>query len=317
MSQVLFGIDIGGNSIKFGLFDPDGGLLEKWQIPTDRSDSGAYIIQSAGLSVRAKCEERGIDSRGILGIGVGVPGTARPDGHVIRCVNLGWTEARNAAGEMSLLTGCENVKVGNDANLAALGEQFRGAARGADDVLMLTLGTGIGGGVISGGRLVTGAAFSAGEVGHIHVNDEEALRCNCGATGCLEQYCTVDGFVRVASRLLETFSAESLLRERAKSGAGFTVRDVFDLAKEGDQIADLAVTVGCGYLGRAAATCANILNPEVIVIGGGIAAAGEIILRKMKPDFEKYAFPDCRGARLVLGELGNDAGVIGAARLVM
>ena len=312
---VIFGIDIGGNAVKYGLFDDGGRLLESWQTVTDRMDGGANIVAEAGLAVREKCAERGISAADIAGIGVGVPGTALPDGRVVRCVNLGWNETRNVAGELELATGAP-VRVGNDANLAALGEQFAGAARGADDALMLTLGTGIGAGIISGGRLLTGAFSAAGEVGHIHVNDEETERCNCGAAGCLEQYCTVTGFVRVARRLLETFSTASPLREM-QDGPGFTVRDLFDLAKDGDQIASLAVDIGCGYLGRAAAICANILNPEVIVVGGGISAAGGIILERMRPDFERYAFPDCRGARLVLAELGNDAGIIGAARLIM
>ena len=314
MAKTVFGVDIGGSSLKFGAFGEDGSLIEKWSVPTDLGDGGERIIPDTAASIRDRCALMGLSVSDIAGIGVGIPGAVGHDGWVNGAVNLGWG-LKNVEGELAVACGVP-VKAENDANAALLGEAYAGAAKDSGDIIMITLGTGVGGGIISGGRLIKGAAGSGAEIGHINVDPEETEYCSCGARGCLEQYCSIRGLTRIASRLLQTFPSGSRLREMSASQTGFSVRELFDAARAGDEIAGLAVNIACGYLGRGAACAANITNPSVILIGGGISGSADMIIERMKPAFDHYIFPACRGVDIRPAALGNDAGIIGASRLI-
>lgn len=308
-----FGIDVGGTSVKLGLFDTEGNLLDKWEIPTRKDNGGEQILPDIAASVKDKIAERKIDAAQVCGVGIGVPGPVTPDGYVPVCVNLGWKDIYPGR-ELSALLAGASVRVGNDANVAALGEFWRGGAQGCSNVVLLTLGTGVGGGVILDGKVVDGVHGAGGELGHVIVNPDEPLACNCGSHGCLEQYASATGVVRVAGRILAAKpETASVLREKAD----FSAKDVFDAAKAGDAIADEAVDTLCRYLGLATANCALTIDPEVFVIGGGVSRAGAILTDRIEKYFEKYTPLLKIKAKFALATLGNDAGIYGAARLVL
>ena len=308
-----FGIDVGGTSVKLGLFDTEGNLLDKWEIPTRKDNGGEQILPDIAASVKDKIAERKIDAAQVCGVGIGVPGPVTPEGYVPVCVNLGWKDIYPGR-ELSALLGGASVRVGNDANVAALGEFWRGGAQGCSNVVLLTLGTGVGGGVILDGKVVDGVHGAGGELGHVIVNPDEPLACNCGSHGCLEQYASATGVVRVAGRILAAKpETASVLREKED----FSAKDVFDAAKAGDAIADEAVDTLCRYLGLATANCALTIDPEVFVIGGGVSRAGAILTDRIEKYFEKYTPLLKIKAKFALATLGNDAGIYGAARLVL
>jgi len=308
-----FGIDVGGTSVKLGLFDTEGNLLDKWEIPTRKENGGASILPDIAASLLDKIEERGIERAQVCGAGIGVPGPVTPEGYVPVCVNLGWKD-RYPGKELSELLDGIPVRVGNDANVAALGEYWRGGAQGYDHVVLLTLGTGVGGGVILNGKIVDGVHGAGGELGHVVVNPEEPDACNCGSHGCLEQYASATGVVRVAKRALrEDPETESVLR----SIADFSAKDVFDAAKAGDALALNAVDTLCRYLGLATANCALTIDPEVFVIGGGVSRAGSILTEGIGKYFHNFTPLLKNKPKFALATLGNDAGIYGAARLVL
>lgn len=308
-----FGIDVGGTSVKLGLFDTEGNLLDKWEIPTRKENGGAKILPDIAASVKGKIAEKKIDAAQVCGVGIGVPGPVTPDGYVPVCVNLGWKDIYPGR-ELSTLLNGVSVRVGNDANVAALGEYWRGGAQGCSNVVLLTLGTGVGGGVILDGKVVDGVHGAGGELGHVIVNPDEPLACNCGSHGCLEQYASATGVVRVAGRILAAKpETASVLRETGD----FSAKDVFDAAKAGDTIANEAVDTLCRYLGLATANCALTIDPEVFVIGGGVSRAGSILTERIEKYFEKYTPLLKIKAKFALATLGNDAGIYGAARLVL
>lgn len=308
-----FGIDVGGTSVKLGLFDTEGNLLDKWEIPTRKENGGAKILSDIAASVKDKITEKKIDAAQVCGVGIGVPGPVTPEGYVPVCVNLGWKDIYPGRELSALLSGV-SVRVGNDANVAALGEYWRGGAQGCSNVVLLTLGTGVGGGVILDGKVVDGVHGAGGELGHVIVNPDEPLACNCGSHGCLEQYASATGVVRVAGRILTAKpETASVLRETKD----FSAKDVFDAAKEGDAIANEAVDTLCRYLGLATANCALTIDPEVFVIGGGVSRAGSILTERIEKYFEKYTPLLKIKAKFALATLGNDAGIYGAARLVL
>ena len=311
--KYCFGIDIGGTSVKMGLFDTEGNLLEKWEIPTRKENGGAAVLPDIAASVKDKIAERKIGTGDICGVGMGIPGPVTPDGDVSICVNLGWKE-RNPGRELSELLGGVPVRAGNDATVAALGEFWRGGAKGCNSVVLLTLGTGVGGGVILNGKVVDGAHGAGGELGHIVVNPNETLRCNCGNYGCLEQYASATGVVRVAGRILAARPDEA---STLRGVENYSAKDVFDAAKAGDAIALEAVDTLCRYLGFATANCAMTVDPEVFVIGGGVSRAGAILTDGIGKYFEKFTPLLKTKARFALATLGNDAGIYGAARLVL
>ena len=306
----IFGIDVGGTTIKCGLFSDEGVVLEKWEIKTNTANSGEQIPKDIAQSVEAKLAEKQISKEEVLGVGIGVPGPVKQDGTVLTCVNLGWGVI-NIADIMTELLGLP-VAAGNDANVAALGEMWKGGGQGYQDVVMVTLGTGVGGGIIVDGKIVTGATGAGGEIGHIHVEDNETDRCGCGKTGCLEQYGSATGIVRLATRALEATDEASVLRD-----GELTAKAVCDAAKAKDAVAVKVMEQFGEYLGRGLAAIACVVNPEIFVIGGGVSKAGEMLFDYIRPHYEKYVFHGSKNTKFALATLGNDAGIVGAARLVL
>ncbi len=311
MSKYAFGVDVGGTTVKLGLFSAEGALLDKWEIPSVTENDGAAILPDVAKSITEKMEEKGLKEEEVAGIGIGVPGSVDQDSRLIgRAVNLGWDsidipKTLNAYIKVP-------VKAANDANVAAFGEQWQGGGKKYKNMVAVTLGTGVGGGIIVDGRILTGATGAGGEIGHLHLQDGESEFCNCGNRGCLEQYTSATGIVRLARRRLAEDGKPSVLRE-----GEVTAKAVFDAVKAGDDVAiEVAERFG-DHLGKGLAIVAAVVNPEAFVIGGGVSKAGEILLNFVEPNFQKYAFPQCRGAKFVLARLGNDAGIYGAAALVL
>lgn len=312
MKKYCFGVDIGGTTVKIGLFNTDGAIVDKWEIKTNKENGGSNILPDISESLSGKMQEKGIERDEIEGIGIGVPGPVDEKGTVLTCVNLGWG-IFNVANEVTKLTGIANVKAGNDANVAALGEMWLGGGKGYSDMIMVTLGTGVGGGVIHNGKIITGTKGAAGEIGHMVVNYEEEDSCNCGKRGCLEQYASATGIVKVAKRLLAKSEEESTIRNKEN----LTAKMIFDAAKEGDQLASECVEQLGWYLGVACANIAAVVEPDVFVIGGGVSKAGAILLDVIQRHYEKFAFHAHKDKEFKLAELGNDAGIVGAAKLVI
>ncbi len=309
MGRYIFGIDIGGTTVKCGLFTGEGELLEKWEIVTRREEKGAHILSDVAAAILAKCEEKGIEKEEVKGIGLGIPGPVRADGTVLKCANLGWG-ITPATKIMQELTGFP-VKAGNDANVAALGEMWKGGGRGFEDVIMITLGTGVGGGVILGGHMVAGSNGAGGEIGHIIVNGSEEELCGCGGHGHLEQYASATGIVRMAKKRLERESAQTKLREFENLSA----KNIFDCAREGDALAcELVDTLGT-YLALALSHVAATVDPQVFVIGGGVSRAGEILLDAVSRHYNENILFALQNKEFRLAELGNDAGIYGSAKL--
>ena len=311
MGQYIFGIDIGGTTVKCGLFTKEGELLEKWEIVTRREEKGAHILPDVAGTILSKCEEKGIRKDDVCGIGLGIPGPVTEDGVVLKCANLGW-DITPAARQMEELTKIP-VKAGNDANVAALGEMWKGGGIGYEDVVMVTLGTGVGGGIIIGGRIVAGSNGAGGESGHMIVNPQEDALCGCGGHGHLEQYASATGIVRMAKKRLAADNTASKLREFPELSA----KNVFDCAKEQDSIAcDLVDMLG-EYLALALTHVAAAVDPQVFVIGGGVSRAGEILLDAVRRHYNENILFALRNKEFRLAKLGNDAGIYGSARLVV
>ena len=384
MGMKCIGVDVGGTSVKMGIFETTGELLDKWEVKTRKEENGKYILPDVAASIREKVSAMGLDLKtDIAGAGLGVPGPVMPDGSVEVCVNLGWhhvnpqkelsglldgipvksgNDANVAAlGEMwqgggkgysdiimiTLGTGvgggvmpdgsvevCVNlgwknvnpqkelsalldgipVKSGNDANVAALGEMWQGGGKGYDNLVMITLGTGVGGGVILGQKIVAGRHGLAGEIGHIHVRDEEKEYCNCGGQGCLEQICSATGIAREARRKMAASETASVLRQY---GDNVSAKNVLDAAKEGDELALEVMAVVSHYLGLALSQAALIADPDIFVIGGGVSKAGQFLIDMVQKDYDHFMTISKNKARLGLATLGNDAGIYGAARLIL
>ncbi len=302
-----FGVDVGGTTVKIGLFSGDGKLEEKYEIATDKSDQGAHIIEHIAAKLDEIIAEKSYGILDCMGVGIGLPGPV-DRGMILGCVNLGWG-IFSIVEEFSKAFHNVPVYAGNDANTAALGEYVAGAGKGMKNMMMITLGTGVGGGIIIDGRILEGANGGAGEIGHIPVNPQEQDICGCGKKGCLEQYASATGIVRVAEKLRKENGNTAL-------PAGCTAKQVFDYAKEGDELAMQAVEELGRYLGLALASCACVMNPEGIVIGGGVSRAGKILLDVTEKNFQTYVFKPCRNVKFCLAELGNDAGIYGAAAMV-
>lgn len=314
MAKYIYGIDIGGTTVKMGLFDEKGDMLEKWEIVTRKENNGENILPDIVKSIKEKNSEKSIETDDILGIGMGVPGPITEDGRVLKCANLGWG-IFSVADEMSKLTGVKKVKVGNDANVAALGEQWRGGGRGFDNIVMVTLGTGVGGGIIMNGKILTGENGAAGEIGHITVNPKETLTCGCGCKGCLEQYSSATGVIRLAKERLEASDKPSELRKFADDQIGG--KEVFDAYKAGDELAAEAVDEFAAYLGMGLGNVASVVDTQAFVIGGGLSKNGPIVIELIKKQYEKNVMFALKNTEFRLAELGNDAGMCGAVRMVI
>lgn len=311
MAKYVFGVDIGGTTVKLGLFNIDGEVLDKWEITTRKEDGGAYILKDIAESVEAKMAEKNIDKSDVTGVGMGVPGPVKEDGTVMKCVNLGWGMF-NAAEELSGLLGLP-VKAGNDANMAALGEYWQGGGKEYKSIIMVTLGTGVGGGIIINGKMMAGVNGAGGEIGHMTVDLDEQDKCNCCKKGCLEQYASATGIVRLANRALQSSDKPSKLRDVKTISA----KEIFDAAKEGDELAQSLAEEHGKYLGLALANVACVVDPDAFVIGGGVSKAGDILIDITKKYFEEFAFHACRNASFKLATLGNDAGIFGAAASIL
>lgn len=309
MKKWCLGIDIGGTSVKFGLFDMEGMLLKKWSIPTRTQESGKNILEDIAISLEKNLKIWGFEREQIAGAGLGVPGLVMEDGTVLHAENLGWDRVA-VAGELKKLTGIQ-IKVENDANLAALGEIWKGSGKNCHSMLFVTLGTGIGCGIVIDDKILSGVSGAAGEIGHMHVEDHMKKQCNCGKYGCLEQFASATGICWLGNQIMENSSEDSALR-----GLEISARIVFDAVRNQDHLAvQIAEKFGY-YLGKALAASACIINPERIVIGGGVSRAGNIILDYVEKYYYKYAYPPCENVEFRLASLGSEAGIYGGARLI-
>ncbi len=306
-----FGVDVGGTTIKIAFFNEDGLMLRNWEIPTNTADNGSAILPDIAASIRSHLTCEGISNDHVIGIGIGVPGPVSDSGTVNKCINLGWGIV-NIHKTLGALTGFP-VKAGNDANVAALGECWKGGGEGAENMVLATLGTGIGGGIVCNGRLIAGAHGAGGEIGHIVVNKQETEPCSCGNFGCIEQYGSATGVVRLAKRYLASHDTDSTLRHLHS----ITCKDVFDACKAGDPAAAAIADQVYELMGQFVASVCAVMDPEVVVLGGGVSKAGQILVDGITPYFKKYAFHACHGTRIALATLGNDAGTYGAFKLAL
>ena len=314
MKEYAFGIDLGGTTAKIGLFTTSGALLEKWEVATDTSNAGEHLLENLAAAILGKMNEQGIQPEQVEGVGIGVPGPVLDSSIVpIVCANLGGWGERNVSAQLSGLLNGLKVLVGNDANVAALGEIWMGAAKGAKNAVMVTLGTGVGGGVVVNGKVIDGVHGAGGEIGHITVNRHETATCGCGKHGCLEQYSSATGVVRCMKKLLdENPDTPCVLR-----GTEFAAKDVFDAARNGDALAAREVDEMSDTLGMALANIASTVDPEAFLVGGGVARAGDVLFAPLNKHFQEYAFKSCRETPIKQASLGNDAGIYGAVRLIV
>ena len=306
-----FGVDIGGTTVKIAWFEESGKKLRSWEIPTVKENAGRQILPDVAAALEAFMKENGVAREDVIGIGVGVPGPVDSRGVVNCCVNLGWGE-KDIAKELSELTGLP-VKAGNDANVAALGEYWQGSGREYSSMVMATLGTGVGGGIVIEGNLLHGTHGCGGEIGHMVLNRHETEVCGCGNRGCAEQYCSATGLVRLAKRRLAEDGAPSVLRQMEKMEA----KDVFAAAGQGDTVAHEILERYYDCLGEFLANLCVVVDPEVIVLGGGVCKAGQVLLDGVRRGFERFCFHGVKNVKFAVAQLGNDAGSYGAFKLVL
>ena len=311
--KYAFGVDVGGTTVKLGLFTKEGVLMEKWEIPTRIENGGFAILPDIAHSIDDCLSRLKLKKTDVVGIGIGVPGPVDDDGNVNRCVNLNWG-VFNLHSMLSELTGLP-VKAGNDANVAALGEYYDGGGKGSRSMLMVTLGTGVGGGFIWNGKILNGAHGVGCEIGHLCVDPApDAEPCTCGKRGCAEQYCSARALGRSAQRALSADPARhSLLREAAEVSS----RTVFEAAAKGDALAQELLDRVFDLLGLTIAGGCCMVDPELVVLGGGMSKAGNALLEGVTPRFEHHMFHACKGTKFALATLGNDAGIYGCFHLAL
>lgn len=306
-----FGVDLGGTTVKIAYFDQEGNLLDKWEIPTMIENEGAQILPDIAASIGGYLEKNKISKDMVLGIGIGVPGPVDNEGVVNRCENLGWG-VFNVEKALAELTGFP-VKAGNDATVAALGECWKGSGKSYENMILVTLGTGVGGGIIINGQPLHGRTGAAGEIGHVVLNAQESQRCNCGKYGCAEQYCSATGIVRTAKRCLNRDQRDSVLRQVEN----LTCKDIFDAAAAKDSVAEDILEQVYDQLAEFLANICCVLDPNAVVIGGGVSKAGDVLLEGIRRHFHKYIFHAIAGVEFALAKLGNDAGAYGAFKLAL
>lgn len=308
--KYCFGVDIGGTTVKLGLFESTGEILDKWEIVTRKENEAEAVLPDIARSIQEKLEEREIPMAQVIGVGVGVPAPVTADGVVNGSANIGWGY-KEVKRELEELTGLF-VQVANDANVAALGEMWKGGGAGEKNLVMITLGTGVGGGIIVDGRILVGTHGAGGEIGHFCVNPHETDLCGCGRKGCLEQYASATGIVRLAKKKLQNETRATVLRAET-----VTAKDVFDAVKAGDVVAMEIAEVFGRYLGHGLANVTTLIDPAVIVIGGGVSKAGEVLIPYIQKPFLERAFFANKEVRFELATLGNDAGICGSAKLIL
>lgn len=317
MERKVIGIDLGGTTTKFAILSLDGEIQQKWSIETDIFDNGIHVIPNIVESINHRLNLYSMSPEEFLGIGLGSPGSVDTKaGTVIGAYNLNWADLQPVQEQIEMGTGIK-CSIDNDANVAALGERWKGAGENDPDVIFITLGTGVGGGIIAGGQLLHGVSGCAGEIGHIII-DPNGFKCTCGNRGCLETVSSATGVVRLARHLSEEFAGDSELKEMLDDGKEITSKDVFEYAQKGDSFALMVVDKVCFYLGIACGNLGNTLNPSSIILGGGVSAAGEFLRIRVEKYFEKFSFPQVtESTKIKLAQIGNEAGVVGAASLVL
>ncbi|HFI0451765.1 TPA: ROK family glucokinase [Streptococcus suis] len=318
MSKKIIGIDLGGTSVKLAILTTDGEIQEKWSIKTNILDEGSHIVPDIIESILHRFETHGLTKDDFLGIGMGSPGVVDSEaGTVIGAYNLNWKTLQLVKEQFESALGLPFF-IDNDANVAALGEQWVGAGNNNPNVVFMTLGTGVGGGVIAAGNLIRGVKGAGGELGHITVDFDEPFACTCGKKGCLETVASATGIVNLSRRYADQYAGDAKLKQMIDDGQDVTAKDVFDLAKEGDDLALIVYRHFSEYLGVACANIAAVLNPAYVVLGGGVSAAGEFLLDGVRKVFAENSFPQIKeSTQIVLATRGNDAGVLGAASLVL
>ena len=310
MKDYAFGVDLGGTTVKMGLFTTAGALLETWEIPTRTEDGGSLILGDIAASIKDKMAEKEMSDDNVEGVGIGVPGPIDEEGNVLKCVNLGWGEF-NVEKVLGGLTGMK-VKAGNDANVAALGEMWQGGGKGYKDLVMVTLGTGVGGGIILGEKILPGTNGAAGEIGHIPMIDDEEECCGCGKKGCLEQYASANGIARMGKKYIAAHPDEATALSAAPSS-----KDIWDEFKKDDAVAIKIVDEWAKILGKGLASIACVVNPQAFVIGGGMSKAGQCVIEKIQTNYKPYAFHAARETDFKLATLGNNAGIYGSVKMVL
>ncbi len=311
MSKYAFGVDVGGTTVKLGLFTENGTVIDKWEIVTNKENNGEKVLPDIAQTIKAKMAEKNLDTADVMGIGIGVPGAIDTTGFLVNgAVNIGWGNF-SIPEELGKYIDLPIV-AGNDANVAAYGEMWQGGGKGHKNMIAVTLGTGVGGGIIVDGKLLVGTNGAGGEIGHIHIEDNETETCGCKNHGCLEQYTSATGITRLANRRLAKDDKPSVLRNEEVNS-----KTVFDAVKAGDELAIEVANQFGEYLGKGLAIIAAVADPEIFVIGGGVSKAGEVLFDYIKPAFIKYAFAACRKTEFALAKLGNDAGIYGAAGLIL
>ncbi|HEL2006285.1 TPA: ROK family glucokinase [Streptococcus suis] len=318
MSKKIIGIDLGGTSVKLAILTTEGEIQEKWSIKTNILDDGSHIVPDIIDSIQHRFETHGLTKDDFLGVGMGSPGVVDSEaGTVIGAYNLNWKTLQLVKDQFEAALGLPFF-IDNDANVAALGEQWVGAGNNNPNVVFMTLGTGVGGGVIAAGNLIRGVKGAGGELGHITVDFDEPFACTCGKKGCLETVASATGIVNLSRRYADQYAGDAKLKQMIDDGQDVTAKDVFDLAKEGDDLALIVYRHFSEYLGVACANIAAVLNPAYIVLGGGVSAAGEFLLDGVRKVFAENSFPQIKeSTQIVLATRGNDAGVLGAASLVL
>ena len=318
MSKKIIGIDLGGTSVKFAILTQEGEVQEKWSIKTNILDEGSHIVDDMIESINHRLKLLNLSAEDFIGIGMGSPGVVdREKGTVIGAYNLNWKTLQPVKEKIEKATGIPFF-IDNDSNVDALGERWKGACEYQPDVVFMTLGTGVGGGIVAEGKLLHGVAGAAGELGHITVDFDQPILCTCGKKGCLETVASATGIVNLTRRYADEYAGDAELKKLIDNGEDVNAKIVFDLAKAGDELALIVYRNFARYLGIACANIGSILNPSTIVIGGGVSAAGEFLLDGVRKVYEENSFPQVRtSTKLALATLGNDAGVIGAASLVL
>lgn len=318
MSKKIIGIDLGGTSVKLAILTTEGEIQEKWSIKTNILDDGSHIVPDIIESILHRFETHGLTKGDFLGVGMGSPGVVDSEaGTVIGAYNLNWKTLQLVKEQFEAALGLPFF-IDNDANVAALGEQWVGAGNNNPNVVFMTLGTGVGGGVIAAGNLIRGVKGAGGELGHITVDFDEPFSCTCGKKGCLETVASATGIVNLSRRYADQYAGDAKLKQMIDDGQDVTAKDVFDLAKEGDDLALIVYRHFSEYLGVACANIAAVLNPAYIVLGGGVSAAGDFLLDGVRKVFAENSFPQIKeSTQIVLATRGNDAGVLGAASLVL
>ncbi|MBE6957696.1 MAG: ROK family glucokinase [Ruminococcaceae bacterium] len=306
-----FGVDLGGTTVKIAFFDETGMMLDKWEIPTVTANKGAQILPDIADAIKNYIADKNIPASQLIGIGIGVPGPVDDAGNVNRCTNLGWG-VFNIHKALGTLTGLP-VKAGNDANMAALGEAWKGGGTGCENMVFATFGTGVGGGIVVNGKPINGIHGAAGEIGHLTVERDETEMCTCGKYGCVEQYCSATGIVRLAKKRLASDETASMLR----FSEPLTCKDVFDAGNAGDPLALEVLEQVYMYMGQFLASVCCVTDPEMVVLGGGVSKAGKPLLEGAKRYFDKYIFHASASIRFALASLGNDAGAYGAFKLIL